>query len=374
MGFARLDDEYPWDAIAPYAARARKHPGGLIDLSIGTPVDPTPEVIAEALQCAANAPGYPFTHGTAALREAISGWFARRRGVVGLDPSATLPTIGSKEAVALLPSLLGLGSGDVVVHPEISYPTYDVGARLSGATALATSDVSQWENRSDVKLVWVNSPANPHGAVLSAAELARVVQAARRIGAVVVSDECYAELAWQEPYASNGVPSLLDPQVCGGSHDGLLVAYSLSKQSNLAGYRAAFLAGDSTLIADLVRLRKHLGMIVPAPVQAAMTVALNDDAHVDHQRNVYRRRRKIMLAGLADAGLIVDHSDAGLYLWVRPEGPAQDCWDLVGGFADQGILVGPGVFYGAAGAGHIRIGLTASDEHIVEAAARLAGS
>ncbi len=374
MGFAALTDSYPWDAIAPYAERARRHPQGAVDLSVGTPVDPTPAVVQEALIAAADAPGYPTTHGTADVRETVAGWFARRRGVVGLDPQAVLPTVGSKEAVALLPSLVGAGPGDVVVHPEIAYPTYDVGARLAGATPLATDEVAQWESRSDVKLVWLNSPANPHGAVRSVEELAKVVAAARRVGAVVVSDECYAELAWEDPYRTGGVPSLLDPRVSGGSHEGLLVAYSLSKQSNLAGYRAAFLAGDPALVADLVRLRRHMGMIVPAPVQAAMVAALSDDAHVSAQRERYGARRRILVEGVTAAGLVIDHSEAGLYLWVRPEGPAQDCWHTVADLADLGILVGPGAFYGPAGSGHVRMALTATDERVAQAAARLQGA
>ncbi|MFC8923605.1 succinyldiaminopimelate transaminase [Cellulosimicrobium sp. NPDC057127] len=373
MGLADLSGlAYPWDTLGPYVERARAHPRGLVDLSIGTPVDPTPVVVREALARAADAPGYPTTHGTPALREAVSAWFARRRGVPDLDPAAVLPTIGSKELVGLLPSLLRLGPGDVVVHPRTAYPTYDVGARLAGATPLATDDVEEWAGRPDVRLVWVNSPSNPTGRVLDAAHLARVVAAAREIGAVVASDECYAELAWTEPYASGGVPSLLEPAVAGGSHDGLLVAYSLSKQSNLAGYRAAFVAGDARLVADLLATRKHLGMIVPAPVQAATVAALSDDAHVAAQRETYARRRDLLLGALGASGLVTDHSEAGLYLWARRAGGgATDCWETVSALADLGILVGPGAFYGDAGARHVRVALTASDERVAEAAARL---
>ncbi|WP_251153246.1 succinyldiaminopimelate transaminase [Cellulosimicrobium sp. Marseille-Q4280] len=378
MGFADLTGlAYPWDTLAPYVERARAHPRGLVDLSIGTPVDPTPTVVRDALAAASDAHGYPTTHGTPALREAVAAWFARRRGVADLDPDAVLPTVGSKELVGLLPSLLRLGPGDVVVHPETAYPTYDVGARLAGATPLATDDVGAWAGRRDVRLVWVNSPSNPTGRVLDAAHLARVVAAAREIGAVVASDECYAELAWAEPYATDGVPSLLDPAVSGGSHDGLLVTYSLSKQSNVAGYRAAFVAGDARLVADLLATRKHLGMIVPAPVQAAMVAALTDDAHVAAQREVYARRREVLLAALRGSGLDVDHSEAGLYLWSRPASggdEAVDCWQTVSALADLGILVGPGSFYGAAGGGHVRVALTASDERVHEAAARLSGA
>ena len=373
MGFVPLDEAYPWDQLAPYAERARAHPGGVVDLSIGTPVDATPGVVQEALRGAADAHGYPRAHGTPQLREAISAWYSRRRGVVGLLPEAVLPTVGSKELVATLPSLLALGPGDVVVIPETAYPTYDVGARLAGAQVRVTDDVAAWAQDPDVRLVWVNSPSNPTGAVRSAAQLREVVAAARRLGAVVASDECYAELAWNEPWASGGVPCLLAEDVAGTDHRGLLSLYSLSKQSNLAGYRAAFAAGDAALVSRLLLLRRHLGMIVPAPVQAAMIAALGDDEHVRGQREIYHRRRVRLVRALTEAGYAVDHSEAGLYLWTRPTGRVQTCWEIVADFAECGILVGPGAFYGAAGDNHVRIALTASDERIDAAATRLEG-
>jgi len=373
--------EFPWDTLVPVAERARAYPGGVVDLSVGTPVDPTPAVVREALAAAADAPGYPTTHGTRALREAVVAWFARRRGVPGLDPDAVLPTLGSKELVAFLPSLLGLGAGDVVLHPATAYPTYDVGARLAGAVPVPTDDpAAVLAARDDVRLVWLNSPGNPDGSVLGVAELRAVVDAARAASArtgrpvVVASDECYAELAWDAPWVDEGVPSLLDPRVTGGDLTGLLAVYSLSKQSNLAGYRAAFVAGDRALVGALLEIRKHAGMIVPAPVQAAMTVALSDDAHVAEQRERYRRRRAALRAGLDQAGYVVDRSHAGLYLWVRPDGPPQDAWTTVHDLAGLGLLVAPGSFYGAAAEGHVRIALTACDERIAEAAARLSGA
>ena len=364
---------FPWDTLAPYANIARAHPRGIVDLSVGTPVDPTPPVVRDALLAAANSPGYPTTHGTPALRQAVVDWFARRRGVPGLDPVAVLPTIGSKELVAFLPSLLELGAGDVVVHPRTAYPTYDVGARLAGATPLPADDVATWD-RENVRLVWLNSPGYPDGTVRSVDELRAVVAAARARGAVVASDECYAELAWEEPWASTGVPSLLDPRVTGGDLTGLLALYSLSKQSNLAGYRAAFVAGDPALVAALLETRKHAGMIMPGPVQAAMTVALRDDSHVAQQRERYRNRRARLLGALGAAGLEVDGSQAGLYLWARPAGAPQDCWTTVADLAALGILVAPGAFYGQAATGHVRVALTAPDERIGEAAARLSGA
>ncbi len=366
--------DFPWDTLEPYKATARAHPDGIVDLSVGTPVDPTPEVVRRALADAADAPGYPTTHGSPELREAVVAWFARRRAVPGLDPAAVLATVGSKELVAWLPSLLGLGAGDVVVHPEIAYPTYDVGARLAGAEPLPADDVAAWAGRSDVRLVWLNSPSNPTGRVLGVDELRAVVTAARRVGAVVASDECYALLPWTEPWLGEGVPSVLDPRVCGGDTTGLLVVQSLSKQSNLAGYRAAFVAGDPTLVGRLLDVRKHAGMMVPAPVQAAAAAALADDAHVAEQVARYGRRRRVLESALSEAGLVVEESAAGLYLWARMPGAGQDCWQTVADLAELGILVAPGSFYGPAGARHVRVALTASDEAVARAAARLSGA
>ncbi len=384
--------EYPWDAMAPYLEQARAHPDGAVNLSIGTPVDPTPGVVQRALAEAADAPGYPTTHGTPALRESIAGWFARRRRVPDLDPEHILPTVGSKELVAWLPTLLGLGAragagaADVVLRPLVAYPTYDIGAQIAGATPIATDDPFSLDEEmlQRVKLIWINSPSNPTGAVASLEWMRSVVSLARRIGAVVASDECYAELPWEVD--GDDVPSILDPRVCGtdpktgfSDHRGLLAVYSASKQSNLAGYRAAFAAGCPELIAGLVNTRKHAGMIVPAPIQAALAAALDDDAHVNAQREVYRRRRELMVPALQAAGLQIEDSHAGLYLWCRSaqadpaQATAEDTWNLVRMMAQWGIVVGPGVFYGEHGNGYIRVALTATDERIAAAVARLMG-
>ncbi|GAB3187817.1 succinyldiaminopimelate transaminase [Nesterenkonia suensis] len=359
--------DYPWDAMAPYLEQAAAHPDGAVNLSIGTPVDPTPEVIREALASAADAPGYPTTHGRRELREAVAAWFSRRRGVHDVAPEAVLPTIGSKELVAWLPTLLGLGSGDVVLRPQVAYPTYDIGAQIAGATPLAVDDPADLDEATlaKVKLIWLNSPSNPTGAVTGVETMRAVVELARRVGAVVASDECYAELPWDV----DEVPSVLDARVSGGDHAGLLAVYSVSKQSNLAGYRAAFTAGCPELIAGLVNTRKHAGMIMPAPVQEALRVALNDDVHVADQREIYRRRRELLLPALQAAGLQVRDSSAGLYLWCTDG--VSETWTLVEQMAARGIVVGPGVFYGGQGAGFIRVALTASDERIAAAAARL---
>jgi len=367
--------DFPWDSLTPFAATARAHPGGIVDLSVGTPVDPTPAVVREALLAAADSPGYPTTHGTAELREAVVSWFERTRGVPGLDPAAVLPTVGSKELVATLPSWLGLGPGDAVVFPEPAYPTYDVGAVLAGASPVPVLDggLEALREREDVRLVWLNSPGNPDGRVLGVEQLAEIVALARAKGALVVSDECYAELPWTEPWLSEGVPSVLDPRVTGGDPAGVLAVYSLSKRSNLAGYRAAFVAGDPVVVARLLEARKHAGMIVPGPVQAAMVAALGDDAHVAEQRERYAVRRELLAGAFEGAGYVIDGSEAGLYLWVRPEG-GQDCLQTVADLAGQGILVAPGSFYVRGGSPHVRVALTAPDVRVREAAQRLLGA
>lgn len=364
---------YPWEAMAPYLAKASEHPGGAVNLSIGTPVDPTPALIQDALRAASDAPGYPTVHGTIPLREAIAAWFERRRGVPGLEPTNVMPTVGSKELVAWLPLLLGLKPGDVVVRPKVAYPTYDIGATFAGVTSVATDHLDELDDatRSRVRLIWVNSPGNPTGSVRDVESLKTVVAQARELGAVVASDECYAELgwgAWDTQRGGQPVPSVLDPRVSGGSHEGLLAVYSLSKQSNVAGYRAAFVAGDPAIMANLVNSRKHAGMIVPYPVQEAMRVALGDDTHVQAQKDLYRGRRERLVPALQGFGLEIKDSDAGLYLWSTA---GESTWDTVARLAERGIVVGPGVFYGDAGNGFVRVALTGSDERIDAAVARL---
>lgn len=374
--------DFPWDSLAPYAQTARAHPGGLINLSVGSPVDPVPAIVREALNASFDAHGYPATGGAPQLHEAVSGWMLRRRGV-RVDPNAVFPTVGSKEVIALLPLLLGIGPGEAVVYPRIAYPTYEMGALLVGADPVPSDDPAEWP--AHTRLVWLNSPSNPDGRVLSVERLRAAVERARELGAVIVGDECYAELGWDAPWDADPIPSILDPRVVGERrpdehpHRGVLMAYSLSKQSNLAGYRAAFVAGDPALVASLVTARKHAGLMMPDPVQAVMAAALGDDAHVVRQRELYRARRDILLPAVKAAGYRVDGSEAGLYLWVTPEqggadGEPVDAWQSVQAFAELGILVGPGPFYGGHSPSHVRLALTASDETIAEAAQRLRGA
>jgi len=337
---------------------AAAHPDGLVDLSVGTPVDPVPQRVRDALAAGSDAPGYPLTAGTPELRAALRSWVERCCGAApGFD---VLPTIGSKELVAWLPTLLGVGPGDVVVIPPICYPTYEVGARLAGAAVVRTDGLTA-AGPAPVRLVWLNSPANPTGRVLPAAHLRKVVDWSRERGAVVASDECYLPLPWE----ASPVSVL---SVCDSRYDGVLAVHSLSKRSNLAGYRAGFVAGDPALIRELLAVRKHAGMMVPAPVQRAMVAALSDEDHVAQQRARYGRRRAVLRDALEGAGFRVEHSAAGLYLWITRDEP---CSATVDWFAARGVLVAPGAFYGPTGERYVRVALTATDERIRAAVNRL---
>ncbi|MGW7353338.1 succinyldiaminopimelate transaminase [Streptomyces sp. NPDC054784] len=355
---------FPWDRLEPYKATAAAHAGGIVDLSVGTPVDPVPALVRRALTDAADSPGYPTVWGTPTLRDAITGWCARRLGAEGVGHAHVLPVVGSKELVAWLPTQLGLGAGDRVAHPRLAYPTYEVGARAAGAEPVPYDDVTELDP-AGLRLLWLNSPSNPTGRVLSADELRTAVAWARAHGVLLVSDECYLELGWDtEPV------SVLHPDVCGGSYEGIVAVHSLSKRSNLAGYRAAFAVGDAAVLGDLLLLRKHGGMMTPAPVQAAAVAALGDDAHVAEQRARYAERRAALRGALEAYGLRIEHSEASLYLWATRDEP---CWDTVGDLARHGVLVAPGEFYGEAGARFVRVAFTATDERVEAAVKRLAG-
>ncbi|MFV0429919.1 MAG: succinyldiaminopimelate transaminase [Arachnia sp.] len=356
----RLPD-FPWDTLASAKLRAAAHPDGIVDLSVGTPVDPTPSFAAEAM-ASVSAHGYPTVWGTPELRLAIRRYLETRWSCVPLADQNVLPVIGTKELVGWLPTMLALGAKDVVVHPVSAYPTYQVGALTAGARPLGLDDPAQLPD--GVGLVWINSPANPTGRIADAAELRAWVGAAREAGAVLASDECYGEFAWDaEPY------SVLDPRINDGNLAGLLAVHSVSKRSNAAGYRAGFVAGDARVVGELLAARKHLGMMVPAPIQAAMAALLGDQDHVEAQRERYLARRSVLRPALEEAGFRVEHSQGSLYLWVTRDEP---CRESVAWLAELGILVAPGDFYGADT--FVRVALTATDERIGAAVHRLGGA
>ena len=346
--------DFPWDALAPYGAIAKQHPEGAIDLSVGTPVDPTPEFIQEAFRKASNSPSYPVTVGTPELREAITAWAKKYLGASG--DIGVLPLIGSKEFVAWLPTFIEAQS---VLYPDVAYPTYLVGSLLAQAEATPVSlDATLWP---EAEMAWVNSPSNPTGRVHSEEEFKAAIEWSRKHKSVVVSDECYLEFG-----DSKKPTSILN--YTGGDNTNILAVHSLSKRSSMAGFRAAFIVGDPALIARILEVRKHAGMMVPLPVQIAMIAALSDEDHVAKQRALYNARRATLIPALRAAGFTIESSEAGLYIWVTRN---ENCWDSVSWLAELGIIATPGVFYGELGASHIRIAMTATDAQISQATARI---
>ncbi len=351
-----------WEVIQDARRRAEDSGHRVIDLGQGTPTDPTPDTVQRALAAAADAPGYPPAHGTETLREAYSDWLHRSTGAA-LDPTDVVATVGSKEFIATVPWLLGLGPSDTVVVPELAYPTYAAGAEAAGCRLLA-ADSTIAIGPARVSLLWLNTPSNPTGAVLPEEHLAKVVDWARARGTIVISDECYRELGGP----AGNAPSILSPRVARGSYEGIVAVHSLSKRSSMAGYRCGFAAGDATVIRTLVRRRRDLGLIVPTPVQAAAVAALGDDAGVAAARERYIVRRALLRSAVETAGFEVDGSEAGLFLWVTRDQPDTE---TVGWFADRGLVVAPGGFYGPRGDRHVRLAITATDADLTDAAARI---
>jgi succinyldiaminopimelate transaminase len=359
---------YPYDRLDEVKAIAASHDGGVIDLSIGTPCDPPPDVVIAALSSSGAERGYPPSIGTPAFREAASEWLDRRIGVQ-VPAAQSGACIGTKELVAGLPQWLHLRdpSRDTVLYPAISYPTYEMGATLAGCRAVAVPVDDHWRIDLDAidpadaaraLCLWVNTPGNPAGGL---DDLDAAASWGRENDVLVVSDECYAEFTWDGPPRS----------VLASGTEGFLAVHSLSKRSNLAGVRAGFYAGDAELVHYLHEVRKHAGFMLPGPVQAAAVAAFGDDPHVDIQRDLYRARLEVLARILERAyGLDVALPGGGFYLWVpAPDG---DAWGFTRRLAtDAGILVSPGEFYGSAGAGHVRIAVVQPDDRLALVAPRL---
>ncbi|CAB4773399.1 unannotated protein [freshwater metagenome] len=346
--------DFPWDALAPYADKARAHAAGIIDLSQGTPVDSTPELIQSALRASSDSPRYPVTAGTKELQESIRNWAINHLGATG--DFDLLPVIGSKELVAWLPTILEIKK---VIYPEVAYPTYLVGALLAQSQPIAVGVAA--ESWPSADFAWINTPGNPTGRVHSESEIRAAIKWARNNDAVLVCDECYID------FGDTTTPTSL-LKYTDGDNSNILVVHSLSKRSSMAGYRGAFLIGDAKLIAQIREVRKHAGMMVPLPIQNAMVAALSDEKHVQEQRERYNARRAVLAPALQEAGFQIDDSAAGLYLWCTR---SEDAWKSVEWLANLGILATPGVFYGPKGASHIRVAMTATDSQIADAAARI---
>lgn len=352
--------DFPWDLLQDAAKLAGAHPAGLIDLSVGTPVDSVAPEIQAAAATALDAHSYPLTAGTKELIAAQGAWLCKI-AKADFAAIATIPTIGSKEAVALLPMLLGLNASSSVAIPTLAYPTYAVGANAVSAKVVLADTPNQLTEKVD--LVWLNSPSNPTGKVLTNAELSDWITFARDTNTIVASDECYLTLGWDQTPTS-----ILNRDLTNGNYQNLIALHSLSKRSSLAGYRAAAISGDKAIVAALLLARKHLGLITPTPSQAAAAAAWSDEAHATKQRSVYQNRRSVMQQAFSSAGFEIVDSAAGLYLWLTR---GEDCWQSVNWLAERGILVAPGVFYGAAGSKFVRAAMTETDQKINQLSQRL---
>jgi len=361
---------YPHDRLGPAKTVAAAAPGGMVDASVGTPVDPMPDVVLRALADAApDATGYPATIGSPRLREAAAAWVERRFGC-SVMPDGVVACIGTKELVASLPRVLSLRdpSRDTVLYPAVAYPTYEMGARLAGLRAVPVPVDEQWHldvasvepaDAARALVLWLNDPTNPTGATASSAQMITAVEWAREHGVIIASDECYAEFTFD----ADGEPASPVTALEAGT-DGVLAVHSLSKRSNMAGLRAGFVAGDQALVGYLGEVRKHGGLMMPAPVQAATAAALDDDEHVAEQRARYARRRAIVLPALEQRGLVHDGGSSTFYLWLRDADGGRDGWAIADDLASTGLVVAPGDFYGTAGADHVRVALTLTDDQV----------
>jgi succinyldiaminopimelate transaminase len=372
---------YPYDRVGELADVASKHVGGVVDLSIGTPCDAPPHSVLEALGSSGLERGYPASVGSPAFRRAAAGWIQRRFGV-GIDPSGVAACIGTKEFVASLGWFMRLRvpDRDTVLHPEVAYPTYEMGAQLAGLRSVGVperagggldlSSIGE-ADAGRALILWVNSPANPTG---SLTDLAEAAAWGRERGVLVASDECYAEFTWAGP-----------PQtILTSGSEGVLAVHSLSKRSNLAGCRVGFFAGDPDLVAYLSEVRRHAGLMVPGPVQFASEVALGDDEHVEVQRGVYSRRLARLAQILERSGLRAPLPEGAFYLWVPVPSWAEEeaaadqgssGWVLAGALAEAaGMLVSPGDLYGHRSDGYVRVAAVQPDDRIELVASRMAST
>ena len=354
---------YPYTRLDALKRKAAEAPGGIVDLSIGTPNDPVPAIVTEALaEAGPRWAGYPSAVGLPPLRAAAAGWMERRLGV-SVPAEDVVACVGTKELVASLPHVLRLRdpSRDTVLYPAISYPTYEMGARLGGCRAVPVPLRDGWhpdlssvsdEDAARGLLLWINEPGNPTGSAAGTDELVAAVEWARARGITVASDECYVEFV----YDAGGRPAPGATALSAGA-SGVLAVHSLSKRSNMAGYRCGVMAGDHDLVSYVGQVRTHAGVMVPGPISAAAAVAWGDDAHVDEQRAIYGERRAFARSRLAGAGLVDAGGPGTFYLWARSADGAEDGWGIAARLAESGTLVSPGDLYGPEGSDYVRIAL-----------------
>jgi succinyldiaminopimelate transaminase len=357
---------YPYERLDGLKRIAEAFDGGPIDCSIGTPIDPPPEFVIEELARALGARGYPPSAGTPAYREAAAAWL-RRRFDVEADANDVVACVGTKEFVASLAGFLHLRlpERDTVLYPEVSYPTYAMGATLAGLRAVAVPmakgqldlDAISDDDAARALVLWSNSPSNPTGAL---DDLERVAAWGRRNNVLAASDECYAEFTW-----SSRPRTILEYGT-----EGVLALHSISKRSNLAGMRAGFYTGDAGVVSYLRSVRQHAGFMVPGPVQDAVALAYGDDQHVEVQRQRYRGRLERLSVALSHLGIDAPIPEGSFYLWCSKAG--LDGWEIATLLAERsGLVASPGELYGAAGRDFVRIAVVQPDERIELVASRL---
>lgn len=366
MGFS--PPPYPYDRLDALRAAAAASVGTVVDCSIGTPCDAPPREVLEALPKSGAERGYPTSAGSPILRASIAAYLGRRFSVaVSADELAVC--MGTKEFVASTAQYLHLRtpSRDTVLYPAVSYPTYAMGATLAGLRAvpvpldggrLDLASVAP-EDVARALCLWSNSPSNPTGDL---DDLGAAAAWGRANDVVVLSDECYAEFTW------DGAPrTILEHGL-----DGVLAVHSISKRSNLAGLRCGFYVGDPALVGYLRSVRQHAGCMVPGPVQAAVAVAYADDAHVDVQRERYRRRLFATVEALSAAGFPASMPAGTFYAYVAtPEGFA-DGWAFAEHLArEAGLIVSPSDLYGDQSSSAVRLAVVVDDAYLDQALARL---
>ncbi len=376
---------YPYDELNSIKQIALSKFGEVIDLSIGTPIDDTPNFVIDALCNSKDANGYPPSIGTVTLRSAIKDWYKRRLDV-DIDIDLIAAVVGTKEFVASLPTYLRLMNPekDVVLGPSLAYPTYEFGAKLAGLKYVGIPPRHNEDRSMDLEsineeylkralLMWVNSPSNPDGHVESLREF---YEFANQNSILTVSDECYMEYVYgveAESILQHGI-------------ENVLALHSLSKRSNAAGLRVGFYAGDRSYVLFLEEIRKHAGLMVPGPVQSAGVAALSDDSHVEVQRERYFERLKVLADAFSSIGIDVNLPKGGFYLFIKAPDIKYESvleaaklkvksslsWKFTAFLAlTTGVLVSPGEFYGSDGTGYVRIAVVQTDEKISLASKRI---
>jgi succinyldiaminopimelate transaminase len=363
---------YPFVQLEQAKRRLTEQGVELIDFGKGDPREETDPLIRRALaESIEPRSSYPLAEGLPEVREAVAGWCERRFGVE-LDPETeVIPTYGSKEAIFQLAQVVLDRDGDkrLVLSTEPGYPVYDRGALFAGGYVeqlpllkenaflpeLETIDAETWARTA---IFWINYPNNPTGAVAPLAFLQRLAELAAEHDFLLAADEAYTELWFDEPPHSA-------LEVSDRSH--VAIFQTLSKRSSMTGYRSGFVAGSPELIAALRQYRPSAGTAPQEFVQRASVVAWSDEDHVERTREIYRRKREVLLRALESKGIRIAGSHATMYLWLEvPAGESSE--ELAERLLDHGLIVSPGTFFGPSGEGYWRLALVPTEAECERAA------